>query len=952
MGAIREIPQVTQDGQQSSLVQLEITYGGKEAPFGGIDTSAPPAYIDPKCFTNCDGFIVVDNKLVAASLNLSTVPPLWSGTSGVLLIGFGNFYNPTYGTLNYALGYKSLAISGTPTGVEYTFYMTAWVPGNPATYWNDTLTETLYNSATPATTASLTVELEAVGGGSPGTGATVDITGISSLGSPTGGGFYLDGILASMTITGGTGYQVGQTYQVVQGSNVTGQVLITAVDGSGAVTGFTIVPDSYTTTYISGDTGVPVSTAGFNYSGGAATLEFSAPSDVVLQIVGPSGTAEYSVKSNGTSFVTPSLAGNGAAIAVQTIAKAGSIYSYPTSKTGAIVSSILLYAGTNYNVGEIYYLKNFSFTPYPPTDGNTAQIMVTSVGVGGSVTGYVLIATGTDASLYTPAAPIPVTSYTVFNYDGTGAVPIEAVGNTVAAILNDMADDINGLSTYPADANVTASVDILSSSLVLTAIMAGVIGNSITAQDLSDISGPDASYYYFPIRTPTNLTGGSDGTSSGTVLQTVLPNQASIASVGGTLYVGNIGPLIIKYGGPGALTVSTTLQGVRVLRKFAGSLIGLGLIPAPGTVVASTDMILAWTAAGALDVWNPLDLSGNVTGAGFEELADIGDYLTGLIVTSGTAFIIRSQGISYATATGNATLPFNINHIGLGDQGEGAQITELVCQYDQTGAFVSNSNIYQVSNSLSAIGDKIKTALFNAIANNIFKFNASLACAVLIVDEIAIIVFVVGNVGYIFNASNGTWQTITLTLAPINLSYVWAGVFATSNTSATSNLFNQCISVIAIKYNGVYTFCSITEGVPNALALSNPSTVTFPVEEVSFGRDITIDALYVSLWGNVSENVLITFYINLLQNTSAQGQPAIYEQTQVKFASITLTPAQFNNLNGTPTEFQLFSTSGTVVGRSPQLEIQITSITDTGTAQVRCAKAQLYCSYDSAQRPI
>lgn len=47
---------------------LEITYGGKESPFGGVDTSAPPAYIDPRCFTLSDGFLVVDNKLVAVSV--------------------------------------------------------------------------------------------------------------------------------------------------------------------------------------------------------------------------------------------------------------------------------------------------------------------------------------------------------------------------------------------------------------------------------------------------------------------------------------------------------------------------------------------------------------------------------------------------------------------------------------------------------------------------------------------------------------------------------------------------------------------------------------------------------------------------------------------------------------------------------------------------------------------
>lgn len=38
MGAIKETKLA------NGNVGLEITYGGKEAPFGGVDSSAPPAY--------------------------------------------------------------------------------------------------------------------------------------------------------------------------------------------------------------------------------------------------------------------------------------------------------------------------------------------------------------------------------------------------------------------------------------------------------------------------------------------------------------------------------------------------------------------------------------------------------------------------------------------------------------------------------------------------------------------------------------------------------------------------------------------------------------------------------------------------------------------------------------------------------------------------------------------
>jgi hypothetical protein len=952
-------------------IGLEITYGGKEAPFGGVDTSAPPAYIDPTCFTNCDGFIVVDNQLVAASLNPVQIPTLWSGTAGVILIGFGNFYTPKYGTLNYALGYTASSVSGTPTGVDYTFYMTAWVPGNPATFWNDTLNYTLFNSATPATKASLTINLETQGAGSPGTGATVNITEVSSLGTgasePPGAAsqFYLGGIVEAVTIAGGTGYAIGDTYWLVQGSNVTAQVTITAVSGIGAITGFTIVPNSYSVTYTnSSNISVTANTAGWGYSTGAATLTYSVESTVVLQIVGPGGTATYTVLSNGVAPVTPTLPGSGAALFIGALNDAGTIVPYyggPKNATGSIYSigvanntstAYPSVGGVNYSVGDEYYLDEalgygVSNSPDPVTGGapvsnpptiliqGTAKVLITAVGAGGAITELQLIDSGlpTDGYFFNTTT---VSGICVLNRP----VPVSTVSSSPETILDDMAADINGLSTYPPDQNVTATVNISASSLTLTAIIAGTIGNSITAQDLSTITGPDLFYYYFPVRTATHLTGGDDGTNSGTVLSTVLPNKASIASVGGTLYIGNIGPAIIKYGGPGLFVTSTTLQGVRILKKFAGSLIGLGLIPAPGTVIASVDMIFAWSATDDLDTWAPLGLDGNVTGAGFAQLADIGDYLTGLIVTNATAFIIRSQGISYATATGNAASPFNFNHIGLGDEGEGAQVTALLSQYDQSGLYVGNSDVYQVANGISAVGAKIKTALFNALNENSFKLFGNTSCAVMTASETVLFLLAIGNVIYIYNPSNATWQTVTLSTSAVNLYSLALGVFASSNTTASSNLFNQCSPVVAIELSPqVYQFYELSEGVPNALSLSLPSSVTFPSEEVSFGRDITVDGIYSAISAQVSENVAVTYSLN--------GNV---------FSTQSLTPSEFDSLSTLPVETQIFSDSttsaGAVTEHSPQLQISLAALPDTGTASVRLTKQAIFGSFDPKQRPV
>ena len=943
-------------------IGLEITYGGKEAPFGGVDTSAPPAYIDPRCFTNCDGFIVVDNQLVAASLNPVQIPTLWSGTAGVILIGFGNFYTPRYGTLNYALGYKASGVTRPPTGVDYTFYMTAWVPGNPVTYWNDTLNYTLYNSATPAIAASVTVDLQTIaGGGGLGAGATVAITAVTSIAGPAHGnfGFDLTGIISAITVTGGTNYKVGDTYWIVQGTtpaNITAQVIIETVNPlTGAILTVSLVPNSYETTYInSSNATVPLYTAGYNYTVGAATLAFAQPSDVVLQIEGPGGSSTYTVQSNGVTPVTPTLPGSGAVLRITGVYQNGA-YIDIDSQTGNRTWSNVTIAdlnfiraldepgGVNYSVGQVYYVvsggvdfitQTVTIDPVNALDPNV-QIQITSVGAGGTITGFQIVNTGLDDSNinmndYFDQRPVIVGD----------PVPLNTLTSSPVIILNAMAADINGLSTYPADQNVIATVNTGSSSLTLTAVIAGVTGNSITVQDLSVLTGSDASYYYFSCRALTHLTGGSDGTGSGTVLSTVLPNKASIASVGGILYIGNIGPAIIKYGGPGLFVTSTTLQGVRVLRKFAGSLIGLGLIPAPGTVIASVDMIFAWSATLNLDTWAPLGLDGYVTGAGFAQLADIGDYLTGLIVTNATAFIIRSQGISYATATGNATSPFNFNHIGLGDEGEGAQVTALLAQYDQSGLYVGNSDVYQLANGITAVGAKINKALFNTLGENSFRLFGNAACAVMLTSETVLFLLAIGNVIYIYNPSNATWQTITLLVSAENLYSLALGVFASSNTTASSNLFNQCSPIVAVERSPqVYQFYELSEGVPNGSSLSLPPSVTFPSEEVAFGRDVTVDGMYSAINAQVSEDVVISYNLN--------GN---------EFSFQLLTPAEFDSLSTLPVETQIFSdstaTSGAVTEHSPQLQISIAALPDMGTALVRLTKQAIFGSFDPKQRPV
>jgi hypothetical protein len=855
--------------------------------------------------------------------------------------------------LNYALGYTAVAVAGTPTGVTYTFYMTSWSPASIATVYNDTLVTTQFNSVSPAVAASITMQLQTTSTATPGSGAVVNITGTTSFGNSSGAA-YVTGILVNggITVAGGLGYTVGSTYLVSQGTNITGAIQVTSIGTGGSITGFQLV-NSYTFQ----DTGASltspdISVPGSNYTDGSATLVYAALSNVQLNISGPGGSNNYIVPYNGAGSIVPSTAiGTGLLLIISIQTSSGSVQlitphsnTWDGHSTGSVYQAFLPSQvglsgsqGVNYSVGDIYELQMLSTNPSDPTVYATgALIMITDIGAGGSVQGLQLISTGTTESGYYPSCPfVPGPPYVIM----TAPAPVATLTSSVEYILDTLESEINGTASAPynvSDPNVTASVDLSSGSLELTALTPGSIGNSITVQDLSQITGGSIYYYYFPERTPTNLTGGNDGLNSGTILSTTLPTQASIATVGGVLYIANIGPFIIKYAHPGVLVLSSTYQGVQVLRKFAGSLIGLGLIPAPGTVVAATSMIITWSATDDLDVWNVLDLSGNVTGAGFAQLADIGDYLSGLIVTGGTAFILRSQGISYATATGNATNPYSFNHLGLGDEGEGAQLAQLSCQYDQLGAFVGNSDIYQISNSITPIGSKIKQLLFQSVLNNSLKFYGSASCSIYLGDEFPAILFVVGDTVFIFNAPNTTWQTLTIDAVLNAASYISAGVFATLNASLLAGVQNQADAIIALGQSNVYKFYSVYDGVAAATSLNVNSTVSFAVEEVSFARDITIDAIYISLTATLSANVTAVFNIN-----------------GVFFSQLVLTPDVMNTDSIVPIGFQVFPASGLpFTAPSPQLQITITGISSTIPSEVAIIKVAMFGSYDPNQRPV
>lgn len=478
-------------------------------------------------------------------------------------------------------------------------------------------------------------------------------------------------------------------------------------------------------------------------------------------------------------------------------------------------------------------------------------------------------------------------------------------------------------------------------SIVLTAVTPGAAGNTLQIMDdsHSDIAGTPPAYY-IPVSSInwTSLTGGSDGQ---VVSSSASFSSVSATAVAGVLYFANLGPFILKYSKssttPG-LQISSLYEGVRVIKKFAGSLIGLGVFPALGTILQNSNMIFAWSAANNLDEWAPVTAAGLVTGAGFAQLADIDDQLIGLIVSNNTAFIIRSQGISYATALGSGTDPFQFAHISLGDNGEGCQNPELVAQYGETGAFVGNADVFRVAGNIQPIGQKIKSLLFSLLTDTATPLGSVIYPAMLGGDKFPFLLFLVGSNIFTYHTENQTWGLLTVTYPLTGVSSFLAVFAQTTGGSPDRVEFNAAL----IQYQttpayevGAY---QVSEGnFFDGTTISNPAAITFPQEELLLGRDVTIDSLYLSLNASISPGGAVNLHFSF---------------NGVVFAVQSLDASTLNALDGAPTEIQVFPTvEGPFTVHSPQL----TATTDSGPGtnfKLRYAKIQLYGSFDPAQRPV
>jgi hypothetical protein len=121
-----------------------------------------------------------------------------------------------------------------------------------------------------------------------------------------------------------------------------------------------------------------------------------------------------------------------------------------------------------------------------------------------------------------------------------------------------------------------------------------------------------------------------------------------------------------------------------------------------------------WSASGNAQEWNTaIDET-----AGFTDIEDVEDQLTGWATLGTTGFAFRNNGITAFSPTGVAASPFYLENFSIGSAGIGCYYPYTLAIYGPFCVFVALDDIYFFDgNAPQAIGTGSKKSIFNDIAN-------------------------------------------------------------------------------------------------------------------------------------------------------------------------------------------------------------------------------------------
>lgn len=474
-----------------------------------------------------------------------------------------------------------------------------------------------------------------------------------------------------------------------------------------------------------------------------------------------------------------------------------------------------------------------------------------------------------------------------------------------------------------------------------------------------DLQGTTLIIYSWPtnplVTTSTPVTMGTFTVDTG-----VVPGPLSYININGVCFFSWAGADSIYQHNNTTASLLTNYLGAAYLAELNGRLLAANVIQNISSVITPFPYQVAWSApGGAYNQFNPL-VGGLVTGAGFNNLPDVEDIITGIFTTGPTGYVVRRQGITEMSPLNSGIQPFDFSHLWASHKGIGTVYPQTIAQYGSLGAFVADDDIYTIGyEGINVISGFAKTAIYAKIASNVLSarppvFQACLCPLLINSNPELYYIILVGNVTpgsfgivagtlFMYCFTSKEWTTLEFSFQIRNLSS--ANCYLASVTGDGYEAYQTPSLALIVSYQ-------LTGGNPSAILFSTVAntgwlddnlgmSLIFPTEEVLFGREITVDGALLYMAGTIGTTVKV----NISGFNAQDGSVSVISLGLEGGGNITISASGFQY-------YKLFPVLGrpiTVV--FPQLSISATAV-NPFAEELNIGKVSYFLSFDPMQRVI
>jgi hypothetical protein len=249
-------------------------------------------------------------------------------------------------------------------------------------------------------------------------------------------------------------------------------------------------------------------------------------------------------------------------------------------------------------------------------------------------------------------------------------------------------------------------------------------------------------------------------------------------------------------------------------------------------------------------------LSSNATGAGFNNLPDVEDEITGALFIGPTIYVIRRAGITEVTALNSGIQPFNFDHMWASHKGVGTVFPQTIAQYGPKGAFVAKDDVYSLGlDGISTFGGMAKNAIYTDLQAASVVQSAMVALTINGAPELCyILAMQIVNSGastsiirtYIYGYETKQWMRLTFSTAfTANFVYIASLLLSNIITGVADNTSVDGVAIATQVPGSAPLWFYIPLAPSNSAALGNAfqSQLTFPPARIQTFKDVTIDAV-------------------------------------------------------------------------------------------------------------